>query len=236
MEEKITQGSGEMFDRIATRYDLLNRVLSMGLDIKWRNTLAKSLKDVLVQPNAEVLDVATGTADIAITIAKHYPEINIVGLDPSAEMLGIGRQKVTEHKLSSRIQLIEGDAQAMDFEDNRFNATTISFGIRNVPDRKKGLKEMARVTKKGGLIAILEFSEPQEGIIAKLASFHVHHILPKIGALFTKGGEYQYLQESIEAFPLPDEWIKIMEECGIGDVKVKAMGFDTVKLFVGTVL
>ncbi|MCA9547288.1 MAG: class I SAM-dependent methyltransferase, partial [Myxococcales bacterium] len=133
-------GSGQMFDRIARRYDLLNRILSLGLDRSWRRKLVAALPD-----QGRLLDVATGTGDVALALAKAYPQVTVTGLDPSVGMLDVGRGKVTARQLDARVELIEGDAQAMPFPDNHFAGACIAFGIRNVPDRARGLAEMARV-------------------------------------------------------------------------------------------
>ena len=154
----VADGSGKMFDQIAGRYDLLNRILSMGMDRGWRRDLVRALDP----DDGEVLDVATGTADVALSVAKKYPQAQVIGLDPSGGMLDVGRQKVDAAGLNSRVELIQGDAQAMPFDDNRFAASCIAFGIRNVPDRRLGLAEMIRCTRPGGAIAVLELGEPHK--------------------------------------------------------------------------
>ncbi len=226
-------GSGRMFDGIARRYDRMNRILSFGLDRNWRRKLIDSLGPM--ETNRRVLDVATGTGDVAIDIATRSSESTITGLDPSQGMLNVGREKVERLGLSSRIQLTNGDAQALPFEDNTFDATCIAFGIRNVPDRKKGIEEMVRVVRPEGRIAVLELSEPRGGILSGLARLHVHHIVPVLGAMLSGSREYRYLQRSIAAFPPPDDFADLMRACGCRKVEIQRMSFGTAHLYIGTV-
>ena len=226
----VADGSGKMFDQIAGRYDLLNRILSMGMDRGWRRDLVRAL-----DPNdGEVLDVATGTADVALSVAKKYPQAQVIGLDPSGGMLDVGRQKVDAAGLNSRVELIQGDAQAMPFDDNRFAASCIAFGIRNVPDRRLGLAEMIRCTRPGGAIAVLELGEPRQGILAPFARFHVHHVVPRLGALLSGAQEYRYLQTSVAAFPPSDEFAQMMHEAGCSQVDVKPFLAGVAHLYIGT--
>lgn len=223
-------GSGAMFDRIAERYDLLNRMMSLGMDRSWRTKLVRALRcDVA----AHVLDVATGTADVALAIAHAYPRAKVVGLDPSANMLERGRAKIASEELDARIELVNGDAQALPFTDGRFDASCISFGIRNVPDRLLGLSEMARVTRAGGRVVVLELGEPDQGMLAPLARFHVHHVVPKLGAMLSGAPEYAYLQQSIQAFPPPDAFVQLMKSAGLVDIDVQRLSFGAAHLFSG---
>lgn len=225
-------GSGAMFDRIAARYDLLNRMMSLGLDRRWRTRLVRSLR---LGPDAHVLDVASGTADAALRIAAMHPDARVTGLDPSAGMLAVGAEKVRRRGLDARIDLVVGDAQALPHEAATFDAATIAFGIRNVPDRLRGLREMARVTRPGGRVAVLELGEPRGSALASLARLHVHHVVPRLGALLSGSREYRYLQASIAAFPPPDEFQQMMREAGLADVRVDRLSFGAVHLFTGTV-
>ena len=219
-----------MFDRIAEKYDLLNRVMSLGMDKKWRRALISSLE---LSGPSKCLDVATGTADVAIEVAKHYGESAVVGLDPSLGMLAVGHTKIDSEELSDRVELIKGDAQKLPFSDNEFDACCISFGIRNVPDRKLALREMARVTRPGGRIGILELGTPSKGWVAPLARFHINVVVPKLGAWISSASEYEYLQESIQAFPSPDEFEVQMQDSGLVNTWVKHMPFDAAHLYVG---
>lgn len=226
-------GGGAMFDRIADRYDMLNRVLSMGLDKLWRRKLLAALGPL--RSGDEVLDVASGTADVALAIAKRQPGLRVVGLDPSAGMLAVGRRKAAAAGLADVVELVVGDAQAMPFADGRFAGATIAFGIRNVPDRLAGLREMARCVRPGGVVAVLELGEPRQGLLAPLARLHVHHLVPRIGAWLSGAQEYRYLQASIAAFPEPDAFAALMREAGLQQVRWQAMLPAVAHLYVGRV-
>jgi demethylmenaquinone methyltransferase/2-methoxy-6-polyprenyl-1,4-benzoquinol methylase len=220
-----------MFDAIAARYDLLNRVISLGTDQAWRH---KTVAAIAPSEAKRVLDLATGTADLALQIARVYPTSQLVGLDPSRKMLEIGRQKVEKAGLSERIELVEGTAEALPFEDDSFDAVTIAFGIRNVPDRERALFEMARVTRPGGRIAILELSEPRGSLVAPFARFHVHTVVPWIGALLSGQKEYRYLQRPIAAFPPPEVFANSMIDSGLQVLAVEPFTFGVCHLYVGT--
>jgi demethylmenaquinone methyltransferase/2-methoxy-6-polyprenyl-1,4-benzoquinol methylase len=227
---KTREGSGAMFDGIAHRYDLVNRVISLGIDQSWRKKTVRSLE---LQPGAKVLDLATGTGDLAIMVARTHPEVTVVGVDPSAKMLEVGQKKLVEGGLTERIELQVGDAQDLKFPDRTFDGLCIAFGIRNVPDRLQGLREMARVTKAGGRVAILELSEPRGGVLGPLARFHVHSVVPAVGALLSGAKEYQYLQKSIAAFPPSTEFEALMVEAGLRIVASTALTFGVCHLYVG---
>jgi demethylmenaquinone methyltransferase/2-methoxy-6-polyprenyl-1,4-benzoquinol methylase len=225
-------GSGEMFDSIAERYDLLNRIISLGLDQGWRKRTVAAL-DLAAKAGATVLDLATGTGDLALQIARTHPGAKVIGTDPSRGMLDVAERKARSSQ--SEVALRLGDAQAIDLADGSVDAVSIAFGIRNVPDRPKALREMARVTRPGGRIAILELSEPKQGVLARLARFHIHEVVPRVGAIVSGGGgEYSYLQRSIAAFPAPDAFAAMMEEAGIEVLEVAPLTFGVVCLFVGT--
>jgi len=224
------EGSGAMFDGIAERYDLVNRVISLGIDQSWRKKTVRSLE---LQPGARVLDLATGTADLAIMIAKLHPHVTLVGVDPSEKMLEVGKKKLDVGQLNERIELQVGDAQDLKFPDRTFDGVSIAFGIRNVPNRLQGLREMARVTKAGGRVAILELSEPRGGLLGPLARFHVHSVVPTIGALLSGRKEYHYLQRSIAAFPPAAEFEALMREAGMRIVASTALTFGVCHLYVG---
>jgi demethylmenaquinone methyltransferase/2-methoxy-6-polyprenyl-1,4-benzoquinol methylase len=230
---EVRLGGGAMFDRIARRYDLMNRLLSFGLDKRWRRHLLDALGDV--RPGDAVLDVATGTADVALAIAKRHPESTVVGLDPSEGMLAVGREKVDRVGLSARIRLVAGTGEALPFGDAEFAATTIAFGIRNVPDRLAALREFARVTRAGGHVVILELSEPRQGLLAPFARFHVHRVVPWLGSVLSGAREYRYLQESIAAFPPPDAFAALMKQAGLEPVSVRRETLGTAHLYVGRV-
>lgn len=223
-------GSGAMFDGIAKRYDLLNRVMSLGLDKGWRR---RTVEAMALGENPRVLDLATGTADLAFDVIARHPDARVVGLDPSIEMLRIGADKRTRADLDDRLTFELGDAQRLPHRRNSFDACCMAFGIRNVPDRSKALRELARVTKPGGRIAILELSVPRRGPMAPLARFHIRQVIPRVGALLSGSKEYRYLEESIAAFPPPEEFVAMMEEAGIEVVEARSLTFGACHLFVG---
>ena len=223
-------GSGQMFDRIANRYDLLNRIISLGLDRSWRKRMVES---AAIGEPSRLLDIATGTGDVALDLARTYPSAEVLGLDPSVGMLGVGTKKVLHAGLSHRVHLVEGDAQNMPFEDNSFDGCTIAFGIRNVPDRAKGLAEMNRVLRPGTPLAVLELSEPDGGPLAPFARFHVHHVVPTLGGLLSGSKEYRYLQKSIADFPAPDTFADMMRHAGFRSVRLERMSFGAAHLYVG---
>ena len=225
-------GSGAMFDRIAGRYDMLNRVLSGGVDQRWRRRTVEVLG---LGEGASVLDLATGTADLAILIAQTHTDCRVTGLDPSENMLAIGRDKINELELADRVELVQGDAQALPFEDNTFDAVSIAFGIRNVPNRSMALSEMARVTKPGGRVAVLELNEPARGWLSPFARFHIRHVVPTVGALISGSREYRYLQQSIEAFPEPHAFAEMMKDAAIGLTAIERFTFGVCCLYVGQV-
>jgi len=229
-ETQLPLGSGQMFDGIAARYDLVNRVISLGIDQSWRRRTVRSLR---LGPGARVLDLATGTADLALLVANSEPNARVVGLDPSEKMLEIGRAKVEKAGLTARVELVAGDAERLPFPDRSFDGVCMAFGIRNVPDRDRALREMARVTRPGGRIAILELSEPRRGILGPLARFHVHTVVPYVGALLSGAPEYRYLQRSIAAFPPAAEFAERMRLAGLHIEAPAALTFGVCHLYVG---
>jgi len=224
-------GSGQMFDRIARRYDFVNRVLSLGIDKSWRRRTVRSLQ---LGENPRVLDVATGTGDLAIDIARMTPGATVVGLDPSTEMLAIAQTKLAKRGLDERVSLVVGDAQALPYQDCEMDAATIAFGIRNVPDRLQGLRELARVVRPGGRIAVLELGEPRKGMLGHAARFHTRHVVPRLGALLSGSREYAYLQKSIAAFPPAEEFAALMEQAGLHVISVTPLTFGACTLYVAT--
>lgn len=227
-----TDGSGAMFDRIAHRYDMLNRLMSLGLDRGWRKRAVDALQP---PPEGRVLDVAAGTADVAIRVARRHPEVRVVALDPSVRMLQIGRHKLRAAGLETRIELLEGDVQRLPFPDGAFDGCTIAFGIRNVPDRTGALREMARVTRPGGRVVVLELTEPQGGLLGRLARWHVRTVVPRLGGLLSGAREYRYLQQSVTAFPTPDEFAAQIRAADLEVVGVRPMTFGSCCVYVAGV-
>lgn len=221
-------GSGRMFDRIARRYDLLNRVLSFGNDQRWRRAVVRSLD---AKAGRRILDLATGTADLAILLARAGADV--VGVDPSRAMLDVGQAKVERGGLASQVSLLEGIGEAIPCADASFDGVCIAFGIRNVPDRAAALREMRRVVRPGGRLAVLELNEPRDGLLAPFARAHVHGVVPWIGSVISGDREYRYLARSIAAFPQPAEFSALVESCGWSDVRVRRFTFGVACLFTG---
>ena len=250
MKEAALQGdlgSGAMFDRIARRYDFCNRVLSLGLDGSWRRRAVRSL-ELVADARPRVLDLATGTGDLAIDIAQACPSATIIGLDPSARMLDIAAEKVARRGLAERVTFVAGDAQELPYGAGELDAVTIAFGIRNVPDRAAALREMARVVRPGGRIAVLELGEPTgdaptgapllsraaRRVLGGAARIHCRHVVPRLGALLSGPREYAYLQRSVAAFPPPAEFADLMRSSGLVVVDVRPLMFGACTLFVAT--
>ncbi len=201
-----------MFDKIAFRYDFLNRFLSGGIDIYWRKRAIKELK--ALQPK-KMLDVATGTGDVAIMSYKFLKPETIIGIDISEGMLQLGRQKVANLLLNKQIQLQLGDSEAINFADNTFDAITVAFGVRNFENLRKGLAEMMRVLKPGGKLVVLEFSKPKQSVVKGFYNLYMRIVTPGIGKLVSKNREaYQYLNDSVQKFPEGNDFITIMNDVG----------------------
>jgi demethylmenaquinone methyltransferase / 2-methoxy-6-polyprenyl-1,4-benzoquinol methylase len=222
-----------MFDRIAHRYDLLNRVLSLGIDQRWRRRTVRALALDRVAGPGRVLDLATGTGDLALLVARSHPAIRVDGLDPSERMLDEARGKIRDAGLTDRVVLVTGDAESLPYPDATFDGVTIAFGIRNVPDRAQGLREMRRVTRPGGRVAVLELSEPGGGLMGRIARFHVHTVVPRVGALLSGEREYRYLQQSIADFPPASEFADMMRATGLEPVRVHPLTLGVCHLYVG---
>jgi demethylmenaquinone methyltransferase/2-methoxy-6-polyprenyl-1,4-benzoquinol methylase len=208
----------QMFDTISGNYDGLNRVISFGIDIKWR----KKVLQLVAEKNPKtVLDIATGTGDLAILMTETSAE-KIIGLDISAGMLEVGRNKIKEKKLSDKIEMILADSENMPFEDHTFDAITVAFGVRNFETLEKGLAEILRVLKPNGIFVILETSVPDKTPYKQGYTFYSKNILPLIGKLFSKDNSaYQYLSESASVFPYGEDLNNILRK--IGFIEVKAM-------------
>jgi demethylmenaquinone methyltransferase / 2-methoxy-6-polyprenyl-1,4-benzoquinol methylase len=210
--------SWKMFNAIAGRYDFLNRLLSLGQDVRWRKALKQFLPD---HDGQTILDLATGTADVLIVLAKDNPKIHRgFGVDPAVKMLDIGREKIKAQRLDDRLMLQQGDAQALPFLDGTFDCVTISFGIRNIPDLRLALLEMYRVTKKGGRVLILEFSKPENPLLKAGHWLYLQTIVPMVGFLFSGNFKaYTYLNQTIQTFPYGDHFCKILKQMGFVDIK-----------------
>jgi demethylmenaquinone methyltransferase / 2-methoxy-6-polyprenyl-1,4-benzoquinol methylase len=236
-------GTGSMFDQIAVRYDMINRVLAMGMDIGWRKKMVEQIKRT--HPG-RILDVATGTADVALLLAEAMPGAHVVGVDPSSSMLHIGRQKVAQHKLSAAIDLQLHDAQDLaGLERQSFDAATMSFGIRNVPDRSVALCQIHAVLKAGARFCILEFSEPDArtaGMLGAVARLFIRYVVPVLGGILSgRPREYWHLQSSIQNFPDPTRFGQLLEnlDCADGTFRLDELvqlSFGSVQLYTFTTL
>jgi len=201
-----------MFSSIARRYDLLNHVLSMNIDRSWRRALVRAAQS----PPHQVLDVATGTGDVALAFARHSDAEEIVGIDPSEGMLAVGREKVARLGLERRVRLQEGDALGLPYEDGTFDVVTIAFGLRNLPDFGGGIREMARVLRPGGRLLVLEFFPPRGGLFLRAYRFYLGRVLPVAGRIISGSPEaYHYLASSIENFISHDEIRALMQSAGL---------------------
>jgi demethylmenaquinone methyltransferase/2-methoxy-6-polyprenyl-1,4-benzoquinol methylase len=225
----VRGGSGAMFDGIAARYDLMNRLLSLGIDQGWRK---KAVRELGARPR-RVVDLATGTGDLAIAIAETHPEALVVGVDPSRGMLDVAAKKLTSRHLDRRVELVVGEAEQIPLEDASVDGVTIAFGIRNVADRPRALREMRRVTKPGGKVVILELTEPRSGPMGRLARLHIHSVVPALGALLSGRREYRYLETSIAAFPAPERFGEMMVDSGLKLSSVIRLSFGAAHIFVG---
>jgi demethylmenaquinone methyltransferase/2-methoxy-6-polyprenyl-1,4-benzoquinol methylase len=222
----------QMFDTISNKYDGLNRVISLGTDLKWRR---KVLDMVQKRKPESILDIATGTGDLAIQFAQHIPAQRIVGFDLSEGMLSMARKKVADTPLASKVEFIKGDGEAMPFEDNSFEVITVSFGVRNFEFLEKGLSEIARVLKKGGLFIILETSVPTK-FPFKLG-YHIYskNILPLIGRLFSRDKvAYTYLSESASVFPHGEALNNILRKTGFIEVQNEPQTFGVATIYSAT--
>ncbi|MFD2943127.1 bifunctional demethylmenaquinone methyltransferase/2-methoxy-6-polyprenyl-1,4-benzoquinol methylase UbiE [Flavobacterium notoginsengisoli] len=223
-KEQVTQ----MFDTISGNYDNLNRVISFGIDIKWRKKVLKIVSDK--KPKV-VLDIATGTGDLAILLAQTNAE-KIIGLDISAGMLEVGKKKVQEKNLSNIIELVLGDSENMPFEDNYFDAITVGFGVRNFENLEKGFSEILRVLKPNGVFVILETSVPDKFPYKQGYNFYSKNILPLIGKLFSKDNDaYGYLSESAAAFPYGEALNNILKKTGFIDVVAMPQTFGVATIY-----
>jgi demethylmenaquinone methyltransferase/2-methoxy-6-polyprenyl-1,4-benzoquinol methylase len=199
-----------MFDKIAFRYDFLNRFLSAGIDVGWRK---KAIRQLISLKPKNILDVATGTGDFALTSYQILKPEKITGIDISDKMLEIGRKKIAKAGLENSIELLHGDSEAILFDDNSFDAVTVAFGVRNFENLEKGLSEIKRVLKPGGKLIVLECTKPSLPIIKQLYHFYMKFVTPEIGKIIAKNNEaYQYLNDSVLQFPEKESFIQILKQ------------------------
>ncbi len=220
----------EMFDNIAPKYDFLNHVLSMGIDILWRK---KAIKMLMPYQPKQMLDIATGTGDFALEALALNPD-KIIGADISNDMLAVGVEKIKKKSLEDKISFQYGDSENLPFETDSFDAITVSFGVRNFENLEKGLTDMHRVLKPKGAVAIIEFSKPQNFPIKQLYNFYFKNILPGIGRMISKDARaYTYLPESVDAFPFGKAFTEIMDKVGYTNIKAVPLTFGIASIYLG---
>ncbi|TDH23016.1 bifunctional demethylmenaquinone methyltransferase/2-methoxy-6-polyprenyl-1,4-benzoquinol methylase UbiE [Segetibacter sp. 3557_3] len=226
------QQVAKMFDTIAFRYDFLNRFLSAGIDVSWRKKALKELKSI--QPQ-RLLDVATGTGDVAILALEMLQPQKITGIDISEGMLELGRKKIDKLGANDRIELISGDSEGIPFNDATFDAVTVAFGVRNFENLEKGLKEMLRVLKPGGKLVVLEFSKPKQAAFKGIYNLYMNVVAPGFGSMIAKNKEaYEYLKESMLKFPEGQQFVQILDHSGYINTTCKPLTMGICSIYTGT--
>jgi len=226
------QQIAKMFDSIASKYDFLNRFLSIGIDVRWRKKALMQLKQL--NPKV-ILDVATGTGDLTIMAYKILNPEKIYGIDISIGMLEIGRKKIERIGLQDKIELIAGDSETITFAENSFDAISVAFGVRNFEHLAKGLSEMYRVLKPNGKIVILEFSKPRQRWFKRIYNTYMNVITPSIGKLFSNNkNAYQYLNDSVQAFPEGQTFLNIMHEVGFTQTYLQTLSLGICTIYCGS--
>jgi demethylmenaquinone methyltransferase / 2-methoxy-6-polyprenyl-1,4-benzoquinol methylase len=233
MNEFIHRGDNKkkfvqkMFDDISGKYDFLNHVLSLGIDLYWRRILVKRLK---LTDNLNILDVATGTGDVGFAILKHH-DVNIVGLDYSFNMVQHAQNKAKNKGCLDKFKFVQGDGENLPFADNQFDALTISYGFRNIGHFEQAMAEFYRILKPGGICAILEFQEPPIKFIKIFYQFYFKHVLPRIGAFFARSDAYRYLPESVQNFLDRNQMVELMKSKGFTNPQFEDLTFGVTSLF-----
>lgn len=226
-KEQVTN----MFNKIASKYDLLNRVLSLGIDRVWRR---KAINKLNSTDHRKILDVATGTADMVLEINKQLKPSEIIGVDISSEMVNYGNKKIDKKGLANVAKLEVGDSENMRYETGYFDAATVAFGVRNFGDLKQGLKGMHRILRNGGKIVVLEFSRPMYFPFKQLFNIYFKYILPLIGKMSSKDKKaYKYLYESVQAFPDYERFADILENTGFRSVEWKPLSLGICTIYTG---
>jgi demethylmenaquinone methyltransferase/2-methoxy-6-polyprenyl-1,4-benzoquinol methylase len=219
-----------MFDAIAPRYDLLNHVLSAGLDVRWRT---RAIKELELRPGARVIDLCTGTGDLAVTAVREQPSASVVGIDFAGEMLRLAHRKILSLDLQRSIRVVRGDGMYIPLADQSCDAATIGFGIRNVVQPRAALAELARVLRPGGRLAILEFGQPRVPGIKTLYAWYFRYLLPLVGKVVSKHqSAYSYLPASVGTFPPATEFARIIAATGFSQVRAVPLSFGIVYLYV----
>ncbi len=222
----------DLFNRIAPRYDAFNHTLSLSIDRWWRRRTVRIVGGM--QPSA-ILDVATGTGDLAIAMAERIAGATVTGVDLSPEMLEVARTKIARRGLGGRISLAEGDVEHLDIATASMDVVTVAFGVRNFADAEAGLREMHRTLKAGGKIVVLEFSRPRNRLFRALYEFYTFKILPRVGMLFSRDrNAWRYLPASVRAFPEPERFMEMMRRAGFSGCGARALTFGIVHVYTGT--
>ena len=230
-ERSKTEEVREMFDRIAPKYDLLNHTLSLGIDVLWRRRVVRIVRRL--RPR-HVLDVATGTGDLAIALARRIRGCRILGVDLSEKMLEEARRKVAARGLDERVVLDLGRAEELPAAQGAFDAATVAFGVRNFGDLELGLQRIADSLRPGGMLVILEFSTPRNRIVRALYGWYTHRILPRIGGAVSKDrAAYEYLPASVDEFPLPGDFLRLMERAGLHDCRARSLTWGVAQIYTG---
>ena len=221
----------EMFDNIAPKYDLLNHTLSMSIDRVWRRRVVGEVRRA--KPG-RILDVATGTGDLAIAMARRIRDVQVLGVDLSEQMLAVARRKIEARGLDGRIVLDRGDAERLAVADASVDVATVAFGVRNFGDLGAGLRELARTIKPGGKVVILEFSRPRNRVFRALYEFYSYKILPRIGGLVSRDKRaYEYLRASVGEFPAPEEFMAMMARAGFRNCRARSQSFGIAQIYIG---
>lgn len=223
----------EMFDNIAPTYDRLNHLLSFSIDRLWRRRVVR----IVERTHAiHIMDMATGTGDLAIAMARRCPQAAVLGVDLSEEMLAVAHRKVEAAALQGRITLQKGDAEALDeVADRSMDVATVAFGVRNFENIPQGLKEMGRTLRPGGRLVVLEFSTPRNGLVRWLYGLYSRYVIPRLGAMISRDGKaYDYLPDSIKEFPSPDRFMEILREVGYASVKRHSLCFGIAQIYEAT--
>lgn len=224
-----TEQVQEMFDSIAPAYDFMNRAMTFGIDKLWR---AKAVKILSSHAPKSILDVATGTGDLAIKLAKELNPDKIVGIDLSQGMIEIGRSKVADAGLDRKIELVQGDCLDLPLPDDEFDCVTVAYGVRNFEHLSQGYQEMLRVLRPGGMLCVIELSTPTSPLVKPLYKFYTRYIIPAVGRMVSKDVRaYSYLPESIAAVPQGNDMLRLMQEAGFVDCRFKALTFGTCTIY-----
>ena len=223
----------QMFDNIAPTYDRLNHILSFNIDKLWRKRVVRLLGK---SHPSRVMDMATGTGDLAIAMARRMKQLHILGVDLSEEMLAVARQKIEREGFSDRIKVRKGDAENITFvESESMDAATVAFGVRNFENLEGGLTEIYRTLRKGGKLIVLEFSIPRNRLVRWVYAQYSHRLLPRIGAMLSKDRQaYDYLPDSVEEFPSPERFAQILRGVGFSDIKARSQSFGIAHIYEAT--